>query len=90
MDLTNRLPGPPPTEALEDAYTGQMQYRVRCPWCQYDTEWCIWWVAAWGLLSDHVIENHRAVHDVVRARWGMRPIARDRRDKAAPTEPSDS
>ncbi len=76
MTLIDPLPELPVTAALEGTYAGRTQDRVCCPWCVYDTSWRIWWIAAWGQLSDHVVENHRAMHEAVRARRGMRPLAR--------------
>lgn len=79
-------PPPPETEALKDLLTEQVQYLVRCPWCSYDTGWCIAWVASWAIFSDHFNDVHTAVHDVMRQRWGMLPTRRDNRDWRPPKD----
>lgn len=75
--VTLEFPAPPVTERGTDERTGLTQYRVGCPWCSYDTGWCITWIAAWGFLSNHFLNEHPDVQDAARAAWGMRQAVRD-------------
>ena len=74
---------------MADLHDETLQYRVKCPWCSYDTGWCIAWVASWAIFSDHFSDSHTAVHDVMVQRWRMLPKRRDRRDWRRP-EPGPS